>query len=120
MKKFIVVIIFIILSLSLSSLILMADSPSFGPQGWIFPIKDPIAILDYEVDWSKWLSGDIIIASEWTAPGLIIQATSFSDSAAVVWLSGGDANQRYKVTNQITTSGGRVNEISFWLPVSFL
>jgi hypothetical protein len=118
MKKF-AIILFIILSL-FAPFTLMADSPSFGPQGWIFPIKDPVAILDYEVDWSQWLSGDIIVASQWTAPGLIIQATSFSNSATVVWLSGGNANQRYKVTNQITTSGGRVNEISFWLPVSFL
>jgi hypothetical protein len=119
MKKF-VIIIFIILSLLAPFDNLMAQSFSFGSQGWISPIKDPVAILDYEVDWSKWLLGDVIIASAWTAPGLIIQATSFTSSATVIWLSGGNANQRYKVTNLITTSGGRVNEISFWLPVSFL
>jgi len=73
--------------------------------------KDPEAMLDYHINWSDWLDGDTIIASEWvTESGISIVADKFSDTVAVVWLSGGESRSRYEVTNRITTSGSRIDE----------
>lgn len=78
--------------------------------------KDPNASLDYQVDWSDWLGADVITASTWTiapAGGLTTATPSFTNVTAKVWLSGGVAGQVVRVTNRITTSGGRIDERSF-------
>jgi len=76
--------------------------------------KDPDAVLDYAVDWSRWLAGDEIVTSEWTVPsGLTKVSDSKTTTKATVWLSGGTAGQSYTVTNRITTTGGRTEERSF-------
>lgn len=73
--------------------------------------KDPQALLDYHINWSEWLDGDTIIASSWSAEdGITVAQDDFSDTVAVVWLSGGEDRSRYTVTNRITTSGSRVDE----------
>ena len=40
-------------------------------------LKDPDAVLDYSVDWSKWLAGDQIQTSAWLVsdPALQLQVT---------------------------------------------
>lgn len=75
-------------------------------------LKDPAALLDYRVDWSPWLEdGDTIVASTWAVPdGLTAESDSFTDTAAIVWLSGGEAGRAYEVVNHITTVGGREDE----------
>lgn len=78
-----------------------------------FPMKDPGAHKDYGVDWSALLAaGETITAATWTVdqPGLTIGATSISGSVCTVWLSGGADGSSYKLTNQITTSRGLVDE----------
>lgn len=71
-------------------------------------VKDPQAVLDYEIDWSAWLGEDTISASQWSAPdGITIDSDSFTDTTATVWLSGGTAGETYEVTNGISTDGGR-------------
>lgn len=74
--------------------------------------KDPDAVLDYAVDWSSWLvEGDTITGSEWTvADGLTMDDDSFTDTSAVIWLSGGTLGERYTVVNRITTEQGRVED----------
>lgn len=73
--------------------------------------KDPGAMLDYHIDWSDWLDGDTIIASSWSAEdGIVVARDDFSETVAVVWLSGGEDRSRYEVTNRITTSGSRIDE----------
>jgi hypothetical protein len=83
-------------------------------------IKDPGAVLDYSIEWSKWLAGDQIQTSTWTVsdPGGI-EAANDSNTATrtTVWLSGGVAGQSCKVTNCITTSGGRTDEWSVTIQV---
>jgi len=80
--------------------------------------KDPNAILDYAVDWSRWLAGDEIATSEWTvSSGLTKVSDSKTTTKATVWLSGGTAGQSYTVTNRITTTGGRTEERSFTIRV---
>ena len=82
-------------------------------------IKDPDAVLDYSVDWSKWLAGDQIATSDWfvSDPALVAAGGSNTPTRATAWLSGGTAGQSYTVTNQITTSGGRTDERSFTIQV---
>jgi hypothetical protein len=80
--------------------------------------KDPDAILDYAVDWSRWLAGDTIAASLWIVPAGLAKVTeSNSATKAIVWLSGGTAGQSYTVTNRITTAGGRTEDRSFTIRV---
>ena len=82
-------------------------------------IKDPVAVLDYSIEWSKWLAGDQIQTSTWTVSDPAIEAGNDSTIATrtTVWLSGGIAGQSYTVTNRITTSGGRTDERSFDIQV---
>jgi hypothetical protein len=82
-------------------------------------LKDPDAVLDYSIEWSKWLVGDQIQTSTWTVSDAAIEAASDSNTTtrATVWLSGGIAGQAYTVTNRITTSGGRTDERSFTIQV---
>lgn len=82
-------------------------------------IKDPKAVLDYSVDWSKWLAGDQVATSDWSVsdPALEAAGDSNGPTRTTVWLSGGTAGQSYTVTNQITTSGGRTDERSFTIQV---
>jgi len=80
--------------------------------------KDPDAVLDYAVDWSRWLAGDEIATSEWTVPsGITKVSDSKTTTKTTVWLSGGTAGQFYTVTNRITTTGGRTEERSFTIRV---
>jgi hypothetical protein len=84
-------------------------------------IKDPSAELDYAVDWATrgWLAtGETITDSEWTVPsGLVLESSSVNGGIATVWLSGGAVNQIYQVTNQITTSAGRIDQRSIEIRV---
>ena len=76
--------------------------------------KDPNAVLDYTIDWTRWLASDQIATSEWLVPaGLTKMADSKTASSATVWLSGGTAGQSYTVTNRITTAAGRTEDRSF-------
>ena len=82
-------------------------------------IKDPDAVLDYSVDWSKWLAGDQIQTSAWSVSDPAIEATGDSNTPTrtTVWLAGGVAGQSYTVTNRITTSGGRTDDRSLVIQV---
>lgn len=86
-------------------------------------LKDPNAVLDFPVDWSRWLaSGETITAATVTpATGLTVQGspaiedsqeTGVPDSVVVPILSGGTVGQKYDVTYHITTSEGRVDDRS--------
>ncbi len=80
--------------------------------------KDPNAVLDYSVDWSRWLDGDTIATSVWTVPsGLTKVSDTSTTTKTTAWLSGGTADQSYTVTNRITTTGGRTEDRSFIVKV---
>ncbi|MEN6533105.1 MAG: hypothetical protein ABFD89_05540 [Bryobacteraceae bacterium] len=80
--------------------------------------KDPHAVLDYSVDWTRWLADDEIATSEWiVAPGITKASETNSLTKATVWLSGGEAGQSYSVTNRITTTGGRTEDRSLMIRV---
>ncbi len=71
--------------------------------------QDPEARLDYEIDWSGWLEGDILIGSQWETTGNLEIGgdDTFTETTTKVWLSGGTAGTRYGVTNHVVTAGGR-------------
>jgi hypothetical protein len=76
--------------------------------------KDPNAVLDYSIDWSRWLAGDEIATSEWTIPAPLAKVSDTKTTTkTTMWLSGGVAGQSYTVTNRITTIGGRTEDRSF-------
>lgn len=80
--------------------------------------KDPNAILDYTLDWSAFLNGDIIATVTWTLPGGIASVGQvFSSATATIWLSGGSAGTSYGVVCLITTVGGRTDERTIQLNV---
>lgn len=80
--------------------------------------KDPEAVLDYSIDWSRWLAGDQIATSNWTVPGGLEKVSDAQTSTkTTVWLSAGTIGESYTVTNRITTSGGRTDDRSFLVKV---
>ena len=82
--------------------------------------KDPQAVLDYTVDWTKWLDevGDAIETSVWIVPTGLTKVTETNTSKlATVWLSGGTVGTNDTVTNRITTVGGRTDDRSITIRV---
>lgn len=82
--------------------------------------KDPQAVLDYSVDWTKWLDevGDTIATSTWIVPtGLTKVTETNTTKLATVWLSGGTEGTNYTVTNRITTAAARTDDRSITLRV---
>ncbi|MER7070987.1 hypothetical protein [Terrabacter sp. NPDC000476] len=81
--------------------------------------KDPTAVLDYQVDWSKWLAaGETIATSVWTVPtGLTKDSEAKADTTATVWLSGGQLDAVHAVVNRITTNQGRQDERTFYIAI---
>lgn len=81
--------------------------------------KDPNAVLDYGLDWAKWLGDDTIATSTWTVPAGITKASDASAAAiTLIWLSGGTAGTSYACVNRITTVGGRTDDRSIQINVA--
>lgn len=81
-------------------------------------LKDPNAILDYQVDWSPWLGVDTITTSDWIVPtGITKQSETNTATTATIWLSGGTAGTKYQLTNRITTAGGRTDDRTITISV---
>lgn len=74
--------------------------------------KDPDATLDYQIDWSKWLTpGDPIDTSTWTVEtGITKETDTNTDDTATVWLSGGTEGRKYRLVNEIVTDAGRKDD----------
>ena len=62
--------------------------------------------LDYTIDWSDWLDGDLIGVSTWSAPNLTVVNSSIDSPATstTVWLTGGEIGSVVEVRNTITTN----------------
>ena len=77
-------------------------------------LKDPDSVLDYIVDWSKWLpSGDTSAAVAWDVPTGIVESTegrSNTVSSATIWLSSGTVGNTYDIGCRITTASTRIAE----------
>lgn len=76
--------------------------------------KDPSAVLDYTIDWTRWLPpGDAISSVAWTLSGITNAASSHSTTEATIWLSGGTDGTTYDVVCEIVTTGGRTDDRTF-------
>lgn len=88
-------------------------------------VKDPDADLDYAIDWTDWLGTDTIANSTWAAAsnsGIEVANDSVDPAGHVctVWLSGGTVGTTpYRVTNQITTAAGRIDERSLLITIQY-
>ena len=98
-----------------------------------WPDKDKDELLDYSIDWSRFLSGDNISAVTWfidNASGVktevsnaqvvdglqFVQGTN-TTTVATIRLSLGTNNKKYKITCKITTLGALQYERSIVLRV---
>lgn len=83
-------------------------------------VKDPQAVLDYGIDWSKWLvGGDTISSASWSVTGtdddLVVDDDYLDSSVAGVWLSAGSVGSRYQVTCHVVTAAGREDDRSLFV-----
>lgn len=79
-------------------------------------VKTPDDILDYDVDFSRWLTpGDTIASVEVAISdgGVAIDDHDFTAQAVKVWLSGGEDRETAHVTVAITTVQGREKTVCF-------
>ena len=92
--------------------------------------KDPDAVLDYQTDWSDWLTADeTITTSVWlialldgyTEPDgsttLTEDSTTSTGTTATIWLSAGAVGASYAVTSRVTTSQGRTDDRTFYVDI---
>lgn len=84
--------------------------------------KDPHSVVDYRIDWSRWLPiGDTILVSGWTVPtGIVMETETNTDTSTTIWLSGGSAGTPYLLVNRIITTGGRTQDRTITIRVKEL
>lgn len=82
-------------------------------------VKDPDDVLDYSRTWDDLLAdGEVITSSQWIVPsGITEDSSTFNDTSATVWLSGGTAREDYYITNRITTDNARTMDRTFLIKV---
>ena len=79
--------------------------------------KDPEARIDHAIDWSAYLAGQSIVASNWSvtpdeAGGVQVEADAHEAERTSARLSGGLVGRVYRVTNRVTLSDGQIDERS--------
>jgi hypothetical protein len=83
--------------------------------------KRPDDRLDYDVDFTKWLTGgDTIVSvsvSISAGTGVTNDDQTFTGQVVKVWLLGGADGDDALVTVEATTMQGRVKEVSFRLKI---
>jgi hypothetical protein len=80
--------------------------------------KDADAVLDYEFDWTAWLTdGETIASHVVTVTGVTLDETTASDTAVVAWVSAGTAGTTATIACRITTSASRIDERTISLRV---
>ena len=87
------------------------------------PYKDPDAIVDYGVDWIRWLNDDTIVTSVWlpsVPSGITEDHSTNTPSAATIWLASGTIGISYRLTNRIVTALGRTRDQTIVVPVRAL
>lgn len=86
-------------------------------------LKDPDAVLDYEIDWgAEYLNGDLIAQSSWSVDpdepgGVAVAGSDFDATTSTVKAAGGVAGKIYRLVNQVMLQSGRVDDRSIVLRV---
>lgn len=78
-------------------------------------LKDPQARVDHAIDWSPYLAGQALVASQWSvtpaeAGGVAIVASAFEPGRSSARIEGGIAGRVYRLTNRVTLNDGQVDE----------
>jgi len=77
-------------------------------------LKDPDETVDYLFNWKAKLDGDTIATSDFLLPdGLIEVSSSNTTTTATIFVSGGSVGSTYRVTNRVTTAGGRTYDRTY-------
>jgi hypothetical protein len=85
--------------------------------------KQPGDSLDYDIDYSDWLTSDDNVSSATTAVspdvvgGVTVDLININDPRVKLWISGGVSGVTYKITITMETSDGRIKEDEFRLRV---
>lgn len=98
-----------------------------------WPSKDPDEVIDYSVDWSRFLVDDTVSAVTWfikdedgnkeqvsdaeVVDGLQFVQGTISGKVATARFGLGTNNKRYIVTCRVTTGGGLRYERTVFLPI---
>ena len=88
-----------------------------------WPTKDPDDMLDYTLDFSLWLNGDVIsnatsVPDYNTSTSLVVYRVDFSSGNKVIsWISGGESGDIASVNVIANTSLGRTKEVTVVLPI---
>jgi hypothetical protein len=86
-------------------------------------LKDPVAALDYAVDWgAEYLNGDAIATSSWSitpveAGGVAMIDHQFDQNVATITAGGGIAGHVYQMTNTVVLLSGLADSRSVVLRV---
>lgn len=80
--------------------------------------KRPNEVRDHVIDWSSFLDGDTIATSTVTADGLTIDSETNDTTTASLVISGGTEGTLARITNTITTAGGRTETEVFTVYVT--
>lgn len=93
----------------------MTTTPA-RPEGAAFTDREGIAsywqdkneVVSRTIDWTRWLDGDTISTSTWSATGIMIDSSANTTTSATVTLSA--AAGVTDVVNKIVTANGRTEE----------
>lgn len=84
-------------------------------------LKQPADQLDYDVDFTRWMTDDdtitTAVAVVTPADELTVQSVAVDGPIVKVWLNDGVSGSSYTVTVTASTDGGRVKEIDFRIRV---
>jgi hypothetical protein len=80
-----------------------------------YVLVDPSSKLDWSHDWSDWLAqGDSIVMRQWSIspihPGTPLTPALTGDTTPIVFVEGMMAGNVYRLTEQVTTLAGLVDE----------
>jgi hypothetical protein len=82
-------------------------------------IKQPSDTMDYDIDYTDWLTtGDNVSSVVITKDtGITVDSSFINDPRVKIWLSGGTAGTTYKVTCTMTSADGRIRQDEFKVKV---
>jgi hypothetical protein len=88
-----------------------------------WPSKDPEDFLDFTLDFSLWLNGDVVSAATVTVDNLTTQSLSvqkvdYSNGLQVItWFIGGISGENAVVHIDAVTALGRTKQVTVMLPI---
>jgi len=83
-------------------------------------MKTPGDVLDYDVSFDEWLTGDDRI-QDWNAiiadSAAVIDRGDYTDRSVRLWISGGENGETAQISLTVTTAQGRTKVVCFKLRI---